>query len=172
MQRSTRSVLASFAVSTVALAGVVAPSYALNEGVTGPQSGSLSFGTTTTNSPLSTNREIFREDFSDSSGSRWIASPVEKVHYSAGMVTIKGGGPENRILSQETILASSFTETFDLYLNAGHTNAAAKMGFLASVMVQIAFSSPMTGQTIDSQLIALKMGRLLVYAKQRISFLI
>ena len=132
MQRSTRSVLASFAVSTVALAGVVAPSYALNEGVTGPQSGSLSFGTTTTNSPISTNREIFREDFSDSSGSRWIASPAEKVQYSAGMVTIKGGGPENRILSQETLLASSFTETFDLYLNAGHTNAAAKMGFLAS----------------------------------------
>ncbi|MDO5735921.1 MAG: right-handed parallel beta-helix repeat-containing protein [Propionibacteriaceae bacterium] len=79
-------------------------------------------------------RVLFEDDFSANDGAKWISTPANantKIDFAGGMVTIQGGGPENRILSRDSIVASDFTLDLDLYINAGNTNSAIKFGFLS-----------------------------------------
>lgn len=80
-------------------------------------------------------RVLFNDDFSANDGAKWIATtanPTAQVLFSSGRATIKGGGPENRMVSRNEILADNFTLDLDLFINAGNTNSAIKVGFLAT----------------------------------------
>ncbi|MGF3056546.1 right-handed parallel beta-helix repeat-containing protein [Microbacterium sp. YY-01] len=80
-------------------------------------------------------RIVFDDDFSSNDGSGWAATKANDattISFSGGMATITGGGPENRIVSAEDVLAQNFTLTSDLFINAGNTNAAVKIGFFSN----------------------------------------
>ncbi|HLR57365.1 MAG TPA: right-handed parallel beta-helix repeat-containing protein [Beutenbergiaceae bacterium] len=94
-------------------------------------------------------RVLFEDDFTAGDGAQWevsTANAAAEVSFEGGMATIRGGGPENRMLSKEEILASSFTFSFDLFINEGNTNSAVKFGFFAdesaSSRYQVTYDGP------------------------------
>lgn len=84
--------------------------------------------------PGTADRVVFEDDLSSNDGAGWIATTANqaaRITFAGGMVTIKGGGPENRIVSETDVLAHEITFGFDLFINAGNTNAAVKFGFFS-----------------------------------------
>ncbi|MET4004928.1 hypothetical protein ABIB48_003678 [Arthrobacter sp. UYCu511] len=80
-------------------------------------------------------RVLFSDDFQANDGAKWLeakANAATEILFAGGMASVKGGGPENRILSKAEILSNNFTLELDLFINAGNTNSAVKMGFFAS----------------------------------------
>ncbi|MFC8304048.1 right-handed parallel beta-helix repeat-containing protein [Specibacter sp. NPDC057265] len=80
-------------------------------------------------------RVLFSDDFEANDGEKWLAGKANaaaEISFTGGMATIKGGGPENRILSRAEILSNNFTLDVDLFLNPGNTNSAVKIAFFAS----------------------------------------
>lgn len=98
--------------------------------VAGPGASAL-----TTNVLAAEPRVLFSDDFGANDGAKWLQnkSPgAADISFAGGMASIKGGGPENRILSKSEILSSNFTLDVDMFINAGNTNSAVKIGFFAS----------------------------------------
>lgn len=99
--------------------------------------------------PGTTERILVEDDFSSNDGAGWIATTANtaaQVTFASGIATIKGGGPENRIVSDADMLAHDLTLNFDLFINEGNTNAAVKFGFFSnqsgSDRHQVTFDGP------------------------------
>lgn len=91
-------------------------------------------GTSAATEAQATIRTVFSDDFTVGGGD-WdvtTANSSSQVTFADGMANVRGGGPENRILSKDLIPAHDLTFAADLYLNAGNTNSAIKFGFFAS----------------------------------------
>src|SRR5699024_11295667 len=72
-------------------------------------------------------RVLFEDDFTAGDGAQWevsTANATAEVSFEGGMATIRGGGPENRMLSKEEILSPRFTFSFALIITARNTNSA------------------------------------------------
>ncbi|WP_162182070.1 right-handed parallel beta-helix repeat-containing protein [Arthrobacter sp. PAMC 25486] len=94
-------------------------------------------------------RVLFSDDFSANDGAKWIeakSNAATDIRFADDMASIKGGGAENRILSNSEILADNFTLDLDLFIHEGNTNSASKVGFLASESAgsryQVTFDGP------------------------------
>ncbi|MGX1696615.1 right-handed parallel beta-helix repeat-containing protein [Microbacterium keratanolyticum] len=92
-----------------------------------------------------TERTLFEDDFEAGDGAKWVTTG-SAVSFADGMLGIRGGGPENRALSRADILADEFTLTADLFVNAGNTNSALKIGFVstesAAARFQLTYDGP------------------------------
>lgn len=119
-----RKAISSFAALVLLVLGVVVPI------------SSASGSTGLMPSMLKTDvRVVFEDDFTGNDGANWIATAANQatqILFQQNMVTVKGGGPENRILSKDSILADTFTLDLDVFIGAEHTNAALKFGFLSN----------------------------------------
>lgn len=76
-------------------------------------------------------RVLLDEDFKDSAASRWSqhTAGASTIEFRDSRAWVKGGGPENRLLSRAVLLAHDLDMEVDFYIHAGHTNAALKFGF-------------------------------------------
>lgn len=77
-------------------------------------------------------RILFQDNFSANDGALWNASPyntASKINFTNGMMSVIGGGAENRVSTKTEIQEANITIDFDLWLNRGNTNAAIKVGF-------------------------------------------
>lgn len=77
-------------------------------------------------------RILFQDNFAANDGALWNAAPYNaatKINFTNGMMTVIGGGAENRVSTKTEIPATNITMDFDLWLNTGNTNAAIKFGF-------------------------------------------
>ena len=120
--------LAALAVCSVAVAG-----FAVTGGA--PTAASASAAVSVGQKVADGERMLFDDDFSSNDGAGWLtttANAAASVSFTGGIATIKGGGPENRMVSQADILAQDFTLGVDLFINAGNTNSAVKIGFFSS----------------------------------------
>jgi hypothetical protein len=106
--------------------------------------------------PTTTERVLFDDDFSSNDGAGWIqtkANTATQITFAGGLATIKGGGPENRIVSEADVLGHDITLDTDLFINAGNTNAAVKIGFFsdqsASNRHQVTWDGPKSTLRIE-----------------------
>ncbi|MDO5644761.1 MAG: right-handed parallel beta-helix repeat-containing protein [Dermabacter sp.] len=78
-------------------------------------------------------RIVFQDDFSSNDGAGWTTSSSSQasITFADGAVHVKGGGPENRMMTKRSLNVSSFTFSLDLSLHEGNSNSAIKVGFLA-----------------------------------------
>ncbi|MHA3685274.1 right-handed parallel beta-helix repeat-containing protein [Leucobacter sp. HY1908] len=79
-------------------------------------------------------RVLLEENFSSGDGAGWVATKANsatEITFTGGVARIKGGGPENRVMSEADILASDLTLGLDLFINEGNTNSAIKIGFFS-----------------------------------------
>lgn len=119
-----RKVISSFTALIFAIFGVIVPVTSAT-GANGPMPAM----------PQTNDRIVFEDDFTGNDGANWIATAANQatqILFEQNMVTVKGGGPENRILSKDSILADTFTMDMDVFIGAEHTNAALKFGFLSN----------------------------------------
>lgn len=94
-------------------------------------------------------RVLFSDDFAANDGAKWLAykaNDAANISFAGGVASIKGGGPENRILSTSEVLSNNFTLEADLFINPGNTNSAVKIGFFASASAtsryQVTYDGP------------------------------
>lgn len=83
--------------------------------------------------PETQSRVVFAEDFNTGAKDRWETTTTGSsvISFENGQVHIKGGGPENRIVSKTEVAAHDLEMNVEFYIHEGHTNAALKFGVFA-----------------------------------------
>ena len=76
-------------------------------------------------------RMLLEENFDEGAANRWVThtAGASTIEFRDSRAWVKGGGPENRLLSRSDLLAHDLTMDVDFYIHEGHTNAALKFGF-------------------------------------------